>query len=1356
MTMTTSSPPADLPPKHVRAARALLAWSQQDLAKEAGVATSTIADFERGKRKPVANNAQAIRDALEKAGIRFLATGAVIEPSLPLIAASKRPGLPTRWVSAEDLADWANRLDGAASLPTLLAHLIRATHGPAVKRRFPADEGTRNSGWDGYTCAKQASTYVPKDKAGWEMSSRRSEIAQKATEDYQKRTAKPAPLEPKTSTFIFVTLRHWPKKDKWAKDRRSEGVWHDVLAYDGDDLVHWIEETPAVGLWLARRLGKRPDGIRELDEVWEEWSLATQWPLTEDLVLSDRDEDAIEVLRWLRDQPSVLSIQTTTTEEVVAFFHATIGMLPDEMAAHYRARCLVATDAEAARALLNAPAPLILVLTEPEPGLARSLTERGHFVLQAYDDRPVAHGEVRALERPSREGIAGALTDAGIPEPRAEALARDSARNLAILRRLIPSSPGRLPAWAQEPPPRSLIAALLAGGWDEEFESDKTKVAELSGKPYDQVTATLVPYVGKCDSPLRKIGSTWRMASPHDAWMLLAPHLTATDLERFQAVAHEILGSIDPRYDMDPSDRWMASVHGVHPEYSELLRHGVGEVLILLALWGDRVQMVPDARRCADGIVSKLLQNADQRRWWSLSRDFRLLAEASPGAFLDAIEDSLDQNDPPIRALFNAEEGSAFGREYLSDLLWALEALAWSPDLLPRVTLVLARLDAIDRLQARYTNRPSNSLRQIHLLWLPQTYAPLDQRLRALDLIRKRESDAAWKLMLGLLPRGHEWSTRSPLPRWRDFTVGKPEVVTWPLIRRGAAAISESLLSDVGLNAFRWQELLDRLTDFAPEGKAEKALTVLEDAEPQIKDKEDRSALWAHLRGLLHRHRQIPDAEWTIPAGLLDRLEGIYGRFEPTDPLEQVAWLFEQGVKLPNPSHEGWQAQERQIEDARRQATQELFAEHGTGGILKLAQLVPTAGYIGKALFEAGLQDADLDALLETSLRSGDDRQHDFAHGLIISVFRERGEPWAGALIAKARAERWGDTALLIILRALPWERWTWDQAAQPGEEVETAYWRGVPVLWMGEDSEGLAFAVRKLISVDRARDALQLAGRTQENRLPSELLVGVLQEAARQSFKNDSGANETTMFQHFVAKILTELDKRPDVDDDTVVRLEWTYLTLLEYSSRPAKALLKALSEQPSFFVKVLSAVFKPSEESGVVDPEPRDPDRAGTAEQAYRLLELWDRLPGSREDGTIDGQVLETWIKEARLLAKRVGREDVADRRIGTMLSASPIGADDAWPAEAVRDVIDLFRSKPMIEGFQDGKFNRHGVTSRMPRDGGNLERNEAIKYRSWAAAIGYEHPHTAKALDALADGYEHEARRHDEDAERLDWES
>lgn len=1352
--MAQPSNVVELTPKHVRAARALLAWSQRDLAKNAGVATSTVADFERGQRTPVASNAQAIRGALEAAGICFLPTGAVIGPAVPSIAPSERPGAPVRWVDAEDLSDWANRTDGAVSLPTLIASLIRATHGPAIQLRFPSDEGVRHPGWDGRTSTDIGSPYVPQGDAGWEIGSQRNNIAQKATADYQKRTSAPAPLDPAKAAYVFVTPRHWPKKDEWAKARQDEGVWREVRAYDADELVHWIEQAPAVGLWLASRLGKRPADTRELEDAWQEWSLATQWPLTEDLVLSDRDEDAAEVLRWLRGEPSVLSLQATTTDEVVAFVHATLTMLPPDIAATYRARCIVATTAAGARALTHAPAPLILLLTEPEAGLARTLVERGHYVLQAYDERPVSRGEVRTLARPSREGIASALTAAGIAEPRAEALARDSARNLAVLRRLIPGAPGRLPRWADRTPPQALLAALLAGGWDENVEADRARLAEIADQPYERVIAGLTPYAGAFDSPLQKIGSTWRIASPPDAWFLLAPNLTNADITRFEAAAHAVLGSADPRFEMDPGERWMAAVRGVHRDYSGALRHGIGQVLILIALWGDRARTVPYAARHADAIVGKLLRNADRQRWWSLSRDFRLLAEASPAAFLSAIEDSLDQNDPPISALFGTDEGGVFGAEHLSDLLWALESLAWSPDLMPRVTHILARLDAIDNPPGRNLNRPANTLREIHLLWSPQTYATLDQRLRAIDLIRKHESDAAWKLMLGVLPKGHDTSHPSPMPRWRDFTVDNAEVVNRGLIRRGAAAISERLLADVAVSSTRWSMLLDRFADLAA---PEAALTALEAAEAKMTNKPDRALLWTSLRRVLHHHRQYPDAQWSMPGEVLDRLEAIYDRFAPPSHLERSAWLFAHSVPLPSPSAKGWKAAERDIEAARRQAAQSLFSKGGVTEVLALARLVDTAGYIGKALYDSGLSESDLDALLEAALRSDDARERDVAHGLIVSAFRDRKEPWAGALIGKARDEAWGDPALLTILRALPVQRWTWNQVAQGGEAIEETYWRRVPVFWPSEHSDDVAFAIRKLISVGRARHALRLADHASKVHLPSDLLAEVLREAARQPFENDVDSNEATMFQHYVAEILQRLDERSDVEKDTLVALEWMYLPVLEHSRRPATVLLRALSEQPALFIEMLSAVFKASEESGVRDVEPENAEHArSVASQAYRLLELWNRLPGTRDDGTIDGEALEAWIKEARSLARAAGRANIADSRIGNMLSASPDGVDGNWPAEAVRDVIDLFRSKPMIEGFCVGKSNRRGITTRMPRDGGNLERQEAAQYRVWAKAIAFEHPHTAKALDTLAESYEDEARHHDEYAERIDWES
>jgi transcriptional regulator with XRE-family HTH domain len=68
----TTEKPMSISASQCRAARALLDWSQDQLAENAQVARATVADFERNARVPMRNNLVSIVSTLEAAGVAFI------------------------------------------------------------------------------------------------------------------------------------------------------------------------------------------------------------------------------------------------------------------------------------------------------------------------------------------------------------------------------------------------------------------------------------------------------------------------------------------------------------------------------------------------------------------------------------------------------------------------------------------------------------------------------------------------------------------------------------------------------------------------------------------------------------------------------------------------------------------------------------------------------------------------------------------------------------------------------------------------------------------------------------------------------------------------------------------------------------------------------------------------------------------------------------------------------------------------------------------------------------------------------------------------------------------------------------
>src|SRR4051812_15957569 len=190
----------------------------------------------------------------------------------------------------------------------------------------------------------------------------------------------------------------------------------------------------------------------------------------------------------------------------------------------------------------------------------------------------------------------------------------------------------------------------------------------------------------------------WKIADRLTAWKATAPRLFDDHLDRFQKLAVKVFRERDPQFDLERDNRYAANIYGKVFKHSHDLRAGLAETLALLSNYPEYAKNATfgKARNTARAVVRQILEDSNWEIWASLNDVLPILAEAAPTEFLGAVENSLRSTPCSFDGVF-AQEGAAFsGSNYMTGLLWALEGLAWDPDQLTRVVVILGELSARD------------------------------------------------------------------------------------------------------------------------------------------------------------------------------------------------------------------------------------------------------------------------------------------------------------------------------------------------------------------------------------------------------------------------------------------------------------------------------------------------------------------------------------------------------------------------------------------------------------------------------------------------------------------------------------
>lgn len=1245
---------------------------------------------------------------------------------------------------ASDLERWADRRDAQQHFPLLIRRLIHAS-APGIRRlQVRAGEGVQLQGWDCIVDVAEGDAQIPTGSSAWELGVGKSP-GRKANEDYAKRSAAPEGVDRPRTTFVFATPRRWAGKEAWAAEKRSEGVWSDIRALDADDLEAWLQSAPAVHVWLSILLGKHPPGVLDLATFWDDWAAATQPPLSTRLILSGRNEAAQQVMAFAAGPAGAQAIRCDSREEAVAFFAAAVQATEDE--GPLIARTVILREEREWQDLLGSSSPLLLIPLFGTPNAAGAV-RRGHSVLLPLGgEDPEGTGET-VVPRLPRQAARDALVEIGVLEDRAWEMAGLARRSLTALRRHLAAVPAvKLPPWATPEHVRHVVPVLLAGQWNVAKEGDRDVLAELAQEPHDALVERLTRWVNSDDPPVRRSGNVWFAASRHDLWRLAGRSLTPADMERLKQAVVRVLGSVDPRFDLETDRRWMAGVLGHDSPYSGVLRGGLADTLAIMGTHGDTFFPFAgvSARDLGAVYVRDVLElaNRDWRIWASLSHVLPRLAEAAPDRFLSAVEAGSQGPAPVLRYLFADQTDGFFSSSPHTGLLWALETLAWHPDHLGRAALALARLAAIDP-GGKLTNRPAKSLREIFLGWHPQTTATLEQRVQVIDVIREREPSVAWDLSCALLPENHGVAMNTPTPRWREWLPDAKPQVTMGEYRSFVGHLLDRLLLDVGEDGARWRRLIEALEVVPPE-QHDAIVTRLREFDPTSLEAATRDAIWNALREFVARHRAYSDAGWALPSDRVDRLDKLRGRFVPEDPIAQYGWLFAGWPDLPTGrAGNDWRAREEAIGKERASAVRAVYERLGLAGLRELARSVKDAFFVGFAASETTLPDRDALALLSDDVGSTDTALAQLGNGFVAGSFRIQGWEWARGTL-REQGPQWSADRRAAFITALPHSEHAWHLASAAGTETEAAYWRQKYPFGL-EDHSLSVRAARKYLKHGRplnSVDVLAVYRSAVPDGVPPTLIFAVL-EAAIQALGEGEQINQ--MFAYHVAELMQELENAEGLDEARLARLEWAYLPLLNRHERRPKVLHRELKRSPAFFGELLALIYRAEgEERRNLTPEEHARWRV-----ANELLESWKSVPGSDNGPELDSAALDEWVVEARRVTAANGRGPIGDHEIGKMLTHAPAGPAGEWPHPAVCRIIERAASVEMERGFEMAVYNSRGVVTKDPAAGGDQERTLATHYEQLAAPLSTRSPRTAAMLRRIADSYRRDAAREDTDAD------
>jgi hypothetical protein len=238
--------------------------------------------------------------------------------------------------------------------------------------------------------------------------------------------------------------------------------------------------------------------------------------------------------------------------------------------------------------------------------------------------------------------------------------------------------------------------------------------------------------------------------------------------------------------------------------------------------------------------------------------------------------------------------------------------------------------------------------------------------------------------------------------------------------------------------------------------------------------------------------------------------------------------------------------------------------------------------------------------------------------------------------------------------------------------------------------------------------------------------------------------SQDNQMIEYYLKNLLMPLQNAYTNNQEKcmqIARIEISFLNVLDWSEM--KCFHASIKRNPEVFSDIVSLIFR---HQGDDEKRFLSDEELTYINNIYRLYDKAKFCP-AEENGQVDVQRLEEWIKRFQLLLENSRQENLFGYLLGRLFSFSPSGKDAHKPCEAVRLMIENYADDSMIDEYRISVFNERGIHS---PSAGKSELQIAEKFKENADFLSIKYPKTAEIYYGLYRQYKSEADRERERAE------